>query len=56
MRGPAPPLLAGETGGGAPKSNDQAHAEAITHAPEQEMRSLFEAERETVPKRSDEER
>jgi hypothetical protein len=34
-----------ETGGGTTKSKDLAHAEAITHAPEQEMRSPFEAKR-----------
>jgi len=45
-----------ETGGGAPKSKDQTHAEAITHAPEQEVRSAFEKEQEAVPQRSDEER
>jgi hypothetical protein len=39
-----------ETGGGAPKSKDQAHAQ-VTHAPEQEMRSPFAAEREAVPER-----
>jgi hypothetical protein len=44
-----------ETGGGAPKSKDQAHAQ-VTHAPEQEMRSPFAAEREAVPERSDDER
>jgi hypothetical protein len=41
-----------ETGGGAQKTKEQAHAE-LTHAPEQEMRSPFEAERKTVPQRSD---
>jgi hypothetical protein len=41
--------------GGASKSKDQAHAE-LTHAPEQEVRSPFEAERKAVPQRSDEER
>jgi hypothetical protein len=44
-----------ETGGGAPKCKDQAHAE-LTHAPEPEMRSPFAAERETVPERSNEKR
>jgi hypothetical protein len=38
------------------RSEDQAHAESITHAPEPEMRSSFEAEREAVPERRDEER
>jgi hypothetical protein len=42
-------------GGVSQKSEDQAHAQ-LTHAPEQEMRSSFEAEREAVPERSDEER
>jgi hypothetical protein len=37
------------------KSESQAHAQ-VTHAPEQEMRSPFEAEREAVPERGDEER
>jgi hypothetical protein len=45
-----------ETGGGAPKTGDQAHAQTITHAPEQEVRSPFETEREAVPERRDEER
>jgi hypothetical protein len=45
-----------ETGGGAPKSKDQAHAEAITHAPEQEMRSSFETNRQALPQRCDDER
>src|SRR5262245_644949 len=44
-----------QAGGGAPKPKDQAHAQ-VTHAPEQEMRSPFEAEREAVSQRSDEER
>jgi hypothetical protein len=44
-----------ETGGGAPKPKDQAHAQ-LTHAYEPEMRSPFETEREAVSQRSDEER
>ena len=44
-----------ETGGDTPKCKDQAHAE-LTHASEQEVRSAFEAKREAVPQRSDEER
>jgi hypothetical protein len=43
-------------GGVSQKSEDQAYAEAITHAPEQEVRSPFEADREAMPQRSDEER
>jgi hypothetical protein len=42
-------------GGVSQKSEGQAHAE-LTHAPEQEVRSAFEAEREAVPEWSDEER
>jgi hypothetical protein len=45
-----------ETGGGTPKTKDQAHAESITHAPEQEMRSSFAANGEAVSERSDGER
>jgi hypothetical protein len=44
-----------ETGGGAQKSKDQAHAE-LTYAPQSEMRSPCEADREAVSERSDEER
>jgi hypothetical protein len=44
-----------ETGGGAAKPNDQAHAQ-ITLAPESEMRRPLAEEREAVPERSNEER
>jgi hypothetical protein len=43
-------------GGVSQKSEDQPHAESITHAPEPEMRSSFEADREALPQRGDEER
>jgi hypothetical protein len=42
-------------GGGSQKSKGQAHAK-LTHAPEPEVRSAFETEREAVPERSHEER
>lgn len=42
--------------GAAKKPEDQPLAKAIAHAPEQEMQSPFEANREAVPQRSDEER
>jgi hypothetical protein len=45
-----------EAGGGVSKSKEQAHAESITHAPEQEMRSALSEEREAVPERRNEER
>jgi len=45
-----------QTGGAAQISEDQPHAEAITHAPEREVQSLFAQEREAVPQRSDEQR
>ena len=45
-----------ETGGGAPKPKDHSYANAITHAPEQEMRSALAEDRETMRERSDEER
>ena len=46
-----------ETGvGGTAKSEEQAHGKSITHAPEPEMRRPFEANPETLPQRSDEER
>ncbi len=46
-----------ETGAGvATKAEDQAHAKAITHASEPEMRSALEADRQTVPVASNEER
>jgi hypothetical protein len=44
-----------DTGDGAPKSKEQAHAQ-LNHAPEREMRSPLAEEREAVPQRSDEER
>jgi hypothetical protein len=44
-----------KTGGGAPKTKDQAHAQ-ITHASQPEMRSSLEEERKTLPQRRDEER
>jgi hypothetical protein len=45
-------------GGGdvSQKSEGQVRAKPITHAPEQEVRSAFEAEREAVSQRSDKER
>lgn len=46
-----------QTGAGVEqKSGEQAHAEAITHAPEPAMRSAFETYREAVPERRNEER
>jgi hypothetical protein len=42
-----------ETGGGAQKTVEQAHAQ-ITHAPESPMRSPLAEEREAVPQRSNE--
>ena len=46
-----------QTGAGVqPKSEEQPDAKTITHAPEPEMRSAFEAVGETVPQRRDEER
>ena len=43
-------------GGDCLKSKERPHADQITHAPEPEMRSAFEADRQAVPQRSDEER
>ena len=43
-------------GGDQSKSEEQAHGKSITHAPEPEMRRPFEADRQAVPERSDEER
>jgi hypothetical protein len=45
-----------KTGGGAPKSKEQAHAKALTHAPEPPMRSAFSEDRATMPQRRDDER
>ena len=46
-----------QTGAGVqPKSEEQPDAKTITHAPESEMRSPFEAVGEAVPQRRDEER
>ena len=42
--------------GVATKAEEQTHAKAIAHAPEPEMRSALQAERETVPVAGDEER
>jgi len=39
--------------GATAKSQEQAHGKSITHAPEPEMRGAFEADRQTVPQRSD---
>jgi hypothetical protein len=44
-----------ETGGGAQKCKDQAHAQ-VTHAPEPEMRSALAPDQETVPQRGNDER
>jgi hypothetical protein len=44
-----------QTGGGAAKTEDQAHAQ-IAHAPEPEMRSPLAEEREAVSERGDEKR
>jgi hypothetical protein len=44
-------------GAGVPENRkDQPHAQSVAYASEQEMRSPFEAEREAMPERSDEER
>jgi hypothetical protein len=43
-------------GGVSQKSEDQSHANKLAYAPKPAMRSAFEAEREAVPERSDEER
>jgi hypothetical protein len=43
-----------ETGGGAAKSKDQAHAQ-ITHAPEPSMRSPLAEDREALPVTGNEE-
>jgi hypothetical protein len=43
-------------GGSGKKSEDQSHAKQVAHAPESEMRSPFEKDRETVPVACDEER
>ena len=46
-----------QTGAGVqPKIEEQPDAKTITHAPEPEMRSAFEAVGETLPQRRDEER
>ena len=45
-----------EGGGVHAKTEEQSYAKQITDAPEPEMRSAFEANRQIVPKRSDEER
>jgi hypothetical protein len=46
-----------QTGAGVqPKKEEQPDAKTVTHAPESEMRSAFEAVGETVPQRRDEER
>jgi hypothetical protein len=43
-------------GGLSQKAEVEAHAESITHAPEQEVRSPFQEDREAMPQRSDEKR
>jgi hypothetical protein len=50
-------IVGNVTGGGSGKiSEDQSHAKQVAHAPESEMRSPFEKNRETVPVTCDEER